>query len=124
MSFLSTAVQGVLEQGPFCAVATTTPRGPHCTPLVFADERPASHWWSTEIDSVPSTLQASFQERPLAGVSLTCTRPLVATSDAAGTPSVGATFSKSASSALPEVRRMAGIADAAVVLPPELPLNG
>lgn len=36
MSFLSTAVQTVLEQGPFCAVATTTERGPHCTPLVFA----------------------------------------------------------------------------------------
>ncbi len=36
MSFLSTAVQGVLEQGPFCAVATMTPDGPHCTPLVFA----------------------------------------------------------------------------------------
>lgn len=35
MSFLSTAVQQVLEQGPFCAVATNTPRGPHCTPLVF-----------------------------------------------------------------------------------------
>ena len=36
MSFLSTAVQQVLEDGPFCAVAATTPRGPHCTPLVFA----------------------------------------------------------------------------------------
>lgn len=36
MSFLSTAVQSVLENGPFCAVATVTPRGPHCTPLVFA----------------------------------------------------------------------------------------
>jgi len=36
MSFLSTAVQQVLEQGAFCAVASTTPRGPHCTPLVFA----------------------------------------------------------------------------------------
>lgn len=36
MSFLSTAVQEVLASGPFCAVATTTPRGPHCTPLVFA----------------------------------------------------------------------------------------
>jgi hypothetical protein len=36
MSFLSTAVQQVLEQGPFCAVASSTPRGPHCTPLVFA----------------------------------------------------------------------------------------
>ena len=36
VSFLSTAVQKVLEQGPFCAVASSTPRGPHCTPLVFA----------------------------------------------------------------------------------------
>jgi nitroimidazol reductase NimA-like FMN-containing flavoprotein (pyridoxamine 5'-phosphate oxidase superfamily) len=36
MSFLSTAVQTVLEEGPFCAVATDTPGGPHCTPLVFA----------------------------------------------------------------------------------------
>lgn len=35
MSFLSTAVQTVLEQGPFCAVATSAPTGPHCTPLVF-----------------------------------------------------------------------------------------
>jgi nitroimidazol reductase NimA-like FMN-containing flavoprotein (pyridoxamine 5'-phosphate oxidase superfamily) len=36
VSFLSTAVQQVLEDAPFCAVATSTPRGPHCTPLVFA----------------------------------------------------------------------------------------
>lgn len=36
MSFLSTAVQDVLEQGRFCAVAAPTPHGPHCTPLVFA----------------------------------------------------------------------------------------
>lgn len=36
MSFLSTAVQQVLDDGPFCAVAAATPRGPHCTPLVFA----------------------------------------------------------------------------------------
>jgi pyridoxamine 5'-phosphate oxidase-like protein len=36
VSFLSTAVQGVLDEGPFCAVATSTPDGPHCTPLVFA----------------------------------------------------------------------------------------
>jgi nitroimidazol reductase NimA-like FMN-containing flavoprotein (pyridoxamine 5'-phosphate oxidase superfamily) len=35
MSFLSTAVRSVLEQGEFCAVATEAPRGPHCTPLVF-----------------------------------------------------------------------------------------
>jgi Pyridoxamine 5'-phosphate oxidase len=36
MSFLSTAVQTVLEQGPYCSVATSAPTGPHCTPLVFA----------------------------------------------------------------------------------------
>lgn len=36
MSFLSTAVQSVLEQGQFCHVATSAPSGPHCTPLVFA----------------------------------------------------------------------------------------
>jgi nitroimidazol reductase NimA-like FMN-containing flavoprotein (pyridoxamine 5'-phosphate oxidase superfamily) len=36
VSFLSTAVQQTLEQAPFCAIATVTARGPHCTPLVFA----------------------------------------------------------------------------------------
>lgn len=36
MSFLSTAVQNVLEHGQFCHVATSSPNGPHCTPLVFA----------------------------------------------------------------------------------------
>jgi Pyridoxamine 5'-phosphate oxidase len=36
VSFLSTAVQTVLEHGEFCTVATSTPDGPHCTPLVFA----------------------------------------------------------------------------------------
>ncbi|MGZ8571231.1 MAG: hypothetical protein ACXWW5_03300 [Actinomycetota bacterium] len=36
MSFLSTAVQNVLDHGSFCAVAAMTPDGPHCTPLVFA----------------------------------------------------------------------------------------
>ncbi len=36
MTFLSTAVQTVLEEGPFCAVAPAAPTGPHCTPLVFA----------------------------------------------------------------------------------------
>jgi nitroimidazol reductase NimA-like FMN-containing flavoprotein (pyridoxamine 5'-phosphate oxidase superfamily) len=29
-------VQQVLEEGAFCAVVTSTPHGPHCTPLVFA----------------------------------------------------------------------------------------
>ena len=36
MSFLSTAIQDVLEHGEFCSVASVTPGGPHCTPLVFA----------------------------------------------------------------------------------------
>jgi hypothetical protein len=36
MSFLSTAVRQVLDEGVFCSVTTPTPRGPHCTPLVFA----------------------------------------------------------------------------------------
>ena len=36
MSFLSTAVRQVLDEGVFCSVATSTPRGPHCTPLVYA----------------------------------------------------------------------------------------
>jgi hypothetical protein len=36
VGFLSTAVQQVLGDGAFCAVVTSTPHGPHCTPLVFA----------------------------------------------------------------------------------------
>jgi hypothetical protein len=36
MSFLSTAVHQVLDEGQFCVVATDTPNGPHGTPLVFA----------------------------------------------------------------------------------------
>lgn len=36
MSFLSTAIGSVLDDGPFCLAATGTPDGPHCTPLVFA----------------------------------------------------------------------------------------
>jgi hypothetical protein len=36
VTFFSTAVQSVLEQGQFCHVATAAPSGPHCTPLVFA----------------------------------------------------------------------------------------
>lgn len=51
MSFLSTAVQSVLEEGPFCAVAATTPDGPHCTPLVFAYSG-ARVWLTTSRRSV------------------------------------------------------------------------
>jgi hypothetical protein len=36
VSFLSTAVQTVLEQGSFCAVASPSAAAPHCTPLVYA----------------------------------------------------------------------------------------
>ena len=51
MSFLSTAVQEVLDRGQFCAVAAMTPRGPHCTPLVFASSG-ARVWLTTSRRSV------------------------------------------------------------------------
>jgi Pyridoxamine 5'-phosphate oxidase len=51
MSFLSTAVQDVLDHGRFCAVATMTPRGPHCTPLVYASSG-ARVWLTTSRRSV------------------------------------------------------------------------
>jgi Pyridoxamine 5'-phosphate oxidase len=51
MSFLSTAVQEVLDRGRFCAVATMTPRGPHCTPLVYASSG-ARVWLTTSRRSV------------------------------------------------------------------------
>ena len=51
MSFVSTAVQGVLEEGQFCAVAAATPNGPHCTPLVFAYSG-ARLWLTTSRRSV------------------------------------------------------------------------
>jgi hypothetical protein len=51
MSFVSTAVQGVLEQGQFCAVAASTSNGPHCTPLVFAYSG-ARLWLTTSRRSV------------------------------------------------------------------------
>ena len=51
MSFVSTAVQGVLEEGQFCAVAGNTPKGPHCTPLVFAYSG-ARLWLTTSRRSV------------------------------------------------------------------------
>ena len=83
-------------------------------------ERPSSHCPSTEIGSVPISLQASFHARPFDGVPLTKMRPPSATRFvAASTPSVGATFANSASRAITDVTRIAGIADAAVVLPPE-----
>jgi hypothetical protein len=51
VSFLSTAVQDVLDRGQFCAVATMTPRGPHCTPLVYASSG-ARVWLTTSRRSV------------------------------------------------------------------------
>ena len=51
MSFVSTAVQRVLEDGQFCAVAAQTPNGPHCTPLVFAYSG-ARLWLTTSRGSV------------------------------------------------------------------------
>jgi hypothetical protein len=54
VSFLSTAVQDVLDQGQFCAVATMTPRGPHCTPLVYASSG-ARVWLTTSRRSVKAS---------------------------------------------------------------------
>jgi len=51
VSFVSTAVQRVLEDGQFCAVAAPTPNGPHCTPLVFAYSG-ARIWLTTSRRSV------------------------------------------------------------------------
>jgi hypothetical protein len=51
MSFVSTAVQDVIDRGQFCAVAAMTPRGPHCTPLVFASSG-ARVWLTTSRRSV------------------------------------------------------------------------
>ena len=73
---------------------------------------------------MPICLQASAHDMPFDGLSLTWMRPPAATSVAASTPSAGATFSFSASSALTAAMRIAGLMLAAVVLPPEPPLNG
>jgi hypothetical protein len=51
VSFLSTAIGAVLDDGSFCAVATTTPDGPHCTPLVFASSG-GRLWLTTSRGSV------------------------------------------------------------------------
>src|SRR5437660_9234372 len=61
---------------------------------------------------------------PFDGVFLTKIRPSPATSDSGSAPSAGPTFAHSASSALPLVTLTAGDTDAAVVLPPDPPLNG
>lgn len=65
MSFLSTAVQQVLEDGPFCAVATTTPNGPHLTPLVFAYSS-GRVWLTTSRGSVKT--RAWRQDPAVAGL--------------------------------------------------------
>jgi hypothetical protein len=54
VSFLSTAVQDVLDRGQFCAVATMTPRGPHCTPLVYASSG-TRVWLTTSRRSVKAS---------------------------------------------------------------------
>src|SRR6185436_20587885 len=88
------------------------------------DESPGCHAPSAAIGCAPICLQASAHVMPLDGLSLTWMRPLVATRDAASTPSAGATFSLSASSALTVAIRIAGLMPAAVVLPPDPPLGG
>jgi hypothetical protein len=54
VSFLSTAVQDALDRGQFCAVAAMTPRGPHCTPLVYASSG-ARIWLTTSRRSVKAS---------------------------------------------------------------------
>jgi len=54
VSFLSTAVQDVLDRGQFCSVATMTPRGPHCTPLVYASSG-TRVWLTTSRRSVKAS---------------------------------------------------------------------
>jgi pyridoxamine 5'-phosphate oxidase-like protein len=54
VSFLSTAVQDVLDRGQFCAVAAMTPRGPHCTPLVYASSG-TRVWLTTSRRSVKAS---------------------------------------------------------------------
>jgi hypothetical protein len=65
MSFLSTAVQRVLEDGSFCYVATQTPYGPHCTPLVFGFSG-GRIWLTTARGSVKAT--AWSRDRTVAGM--------------------------------------------------------
>ena len=105
-------------------VSMSTSASVNCTPLVPVDDRPSIQSPSTEIGSVPISLHASFHAMPFDGSLFTWMRPSLATSVAASTPSAGATFSQSASSALNAVTRIAGITLAVVVLPPEPPLNG
>src|SRR3954452_4240738 len=105
-------------------VSMSTLASANCTPLVPLPESPCCHRPFTEIGSVPINLHASFHDTPFAGVPLTKIRPPSAASTLGATPSVGATFANSASSASTDATRTAGIADAAVVLPPDPPLNG
>src|SRR5204862_5063493 len=65
VSFVSTAVQRVLEDGQFCAVAAATPNGPHCTPLVFAYSG-ARLWLTTSRGSVKA--RAWRVDRSVAGL--------------------------------------------------------
>src|SRR6266545_2664434 len=105
-------------------VSTSTLASANCTPLVPLDDRPSSHFPSTEIGSVPINLHASFHDRPLDGLPLTKMRPSSAARSSGFAPSVGATLANNSSSALTDVTRIAGLTDAAVVLPPDPPLNG
>src|SRR5262249_779414 len=105
-------------------VSMSTSTSLNCTPVVPVDDSPSTHRPSTELGSVPLRLPASFHARTLDGLSFTWMRPFVATSVSGSTPSDGPTFAHNVSSALPAVERIAGDTDAAVVLPPDPPLNG
>ena len=106
-------------------VSTSTFTSANCTPLVPDPERPACHCASAAIGSVPSSLQASFHARPFDGLSLAWIRPLTATSV------VGVDAERRRDFREQRIERLArrpvespAMTDAAVVLPPDPPLNG
>src|SRR6476620_5299551 len=100
-------------------VPMSTVTSANWAPLVVTDDEPGAQSPSAEIGWGPICLQASAHATPRDGLSLTCRRPPAATIDAASVPSVGASFSFSASSALIEAIRIDGLMLPAVVLPPE-----
>src|SRR3954462_14730642 len=91
----------------------------NCTPEVLTELMPGCHSASAVIGCGPMRLHASAHDRRFDGVSFTWMLPPVATSASAVTPSAGATFSISASSAFSAAMRIPGLVLAAVVLPPD-----
>ena len=106
-------------------VSMSTVTSVNCTPLVPVDERPSSHSPSTEIGSVPISLHASFQASPFDGLPFTWMRPFSATRSSAVDAELRRDLREQRVERLRRrSTRIAGVTDAAVVLPPDPPLNG